>query len=609
MTYFQEIFKREANIIEKLNELNRKVIEKVKNATGIHPRTRVVGLSRDTFSVDISTGEIRAVPGLDPEVTKGYLVHENGHRSVFPVSSSSSMAFIAAVKSLVPNASNEEVFAASNIVADTFSDLTLFMLGLGNYLSKRIPDFLSKATASDLGMMFKIVVYKTMEYAVKGKRRNIQEQDIEMAIKWLINEKHVDPSIAGKLKDTVYWLVNGVKNIITNVGVENMAKYLLNPFTDIIIPGLDFLPKLVAYLITENKNMNLPPMTSMMPNTSKTITGGNTNKKPEYTGKDNKDDRTPQKPPLDGLDIVPNEIRPEDIQASIVAMPSFGVKDYEKAEKYIEEVFSDKIKEAIEKLIKKIQTVYSQNAFRRYRTCGYKRKTSLLWLKPMGEPDEDSILLEPRKLMWRVSYHVPSPRGRLSVTLASVPEKLIIVQDESASTFASFESSRVLTVESFISMLVAAGLRYMRGAKTISVIKFSSFVAHVYDGRDIIEAGVRIMLPSKVVGLATNIKDAVDYALRQTTKNTALVVVTDAFISNEEAKYIGKKLRKELDKGKLGFVVFVVVNPSDTSSIEIIKSYLAKKNSIVEHIRSAEDMVHVSNGIINHILKTYTRSS
>jgi len=272
----------------------------------------------------------------------------------------------------------------------------------------------------------------------------------------------------------------------------------------------------------------------------------------------------------------------------------------------IEAVFSEKLKEAVRKLLEKLKLAFAQNDYKTYKPSGYVKKQSLLWLKPYGEPDEDSMLQEPRKLLWTVTYKIPSQRGKLMMAPASVPEKLIIVQDESGSTTAPFGATNVVSAETLVSMVVAAGLKYKKGAKEIDVIKFSSHYDHVYSGNSEVEACTKLFIPSSISGGGTEIIKAVKYALTKTKKNTALVVVTDAVIGDYEADKLGEMLKSAADRGKVGFVVFIVVNEEEVPAINIIRKHLQGRNCIVEHIRNPDDLIQVSNNIMTHILKVYS---
>jgi hypothetical protein len=663
-----------SDILSTFNNVNYKVVEAVRYAVGIHPRTRVAGLSRaNTFSVDMATGNIYVTPVDDLEVAKGYLTHENGHRSVFPASSAGSLAFIATIKSLIPSAADDEVIAVANIVADTFSDYVLYKMGLGKNLAKRIPDFMSKADPVDLGMTYKLLVYKAIEYAVKREEKTISRETLTNATRWLMKEKGADPVLAWKAEYLAAELIAETESLLGVYTPKDVANFLLNPFRAKSAPALKFLVRIAAEILRENMAMGYtasmfqqaqsgsgssyqvqiqqPHQAGSNGSSNGADTdrgssegvgsekegeegseGGETGGDLERQGKGRekeggasggegdaeKDDgskgkggRKPKEKGEggEGVDIVPSKIDVTDVHKAItIAARGFGLGT-PGVGAVIEQIFSRQVEEAVREFIEKIKITFTQNDYKVYKPSGFQKRRSELWLHPRGEPDEDSILMEPRKLLWRVTYHVPSPRGRLSIAPASVPEKLIVVQDESGSTNAEFHSSNVLSVEAFVSLIVMAGLRYKNGAKEIDVVKFSDGVFHTYNGSDEVKAGVKVIIPHPMSGGGTNIVGAVNYAISQATRNTALVVVTDAVIDDETANIIGETLRSEVDQGRIGFVVFIVVNPLDVPALDILRSHLTGRNSVVAHVKNAEDLFQVAQTLMQHILTVYASAS
>jgi len=637
------------NVIDELNDMNREVAERVTKKIGINPRTRIVGFSRG-FGVDLRTGYIYVDPDTDRGVVKGYLTHENGHRSVFPVSSAGSVAFISAVKALAPEASDEEVITAANIVADAFSDYILFAKGLGPELARRIPDFLTRSTPANFGMIFKIFVYKAIEYATKRGVKHISDEDIENTHRWLLN-LGLNPDIVNKVRGLVEDFVSSTENLLQNYEPKSLAEFLLNPFKATDAPYLSYLAYIAKQLIRYDRNLNNQLSQNQYQcqcsssggrstgsggtgrnnaqQTTQVDSGRDSSSQPEksverssegigqdsekkehqHRGKDGTESDKGGKKPVEGIDIVPSSISVTDVlQAMVILSKSFGIDIGSGEMLAIEKIFSKELREAVKKLIEKLRLVYAQNDFKVYKPSGYEKKSSELWLKPMGEPDEDSMIMEPRKLMWRTIYHVPHPRGKLHISPASVPEKLIIVQDESGSTRDEFYGASVISVEAFISLVTLAGLRYKKGAKEIEVVKFSDNVKITYSGSDEVEAGVKILIPHKGAGGGTNIVAAIMKAIQVAKKNAAIVVTTDALIPTNAAEFIGKELRYAIDSGRVGFVVFVIVNKADDPSIELIKRYLHGKNAIVEHVKSANDLTQLSTAIIGHILSVYSSS-
>jgi len=637
------------DILDEVNEVNKKVVEKVKSKCGLNPRTRVVGFTRDTFSVDIYTGNIYILPDVDKDALEGYLTHENGHRVAFPVSSAGAIAFTSAVASYAPDATVEEVKKATRIVTDAFSDYILYRVGLGQELIKRLPDFERRIKIRSVSMAFKMLVYKSIESAEKRNSKYIDDKDLDSAYKKL--QKVADPNIVKRAYEIAAKFLNEAEKVLNVFTPNEIASFLLNPFKAGLVPKLTFLAEIAAELIKADREVRGNPPEAQQPSqcnasggASGSVSGSSTsgssekdvsrdkgregsqaneqkkdqqggdgkhkNKEPnrgeergnEGKGGHEKDDEDR----VEGADVAITKMDIVDVRQAVRMLNSgFGVH-LGMTSLAIESVYSEKIREAVKSFLEKVKLVFAQNDFKLYKPSGFEKKQSDLWLKPKGEPDEDSVLMEPRKLLWKVSYHVPHPRGRLTVAPASVPKNLIIVQDESASTDDEFYGASVASAEAFMSLVVLGGLRYKGGAKNISVLKFSYDVEETYKGNDEVTAGVKVILPHAGAGGGTNIEDAVEAAIWRAEKNTAIVVVTDALITDDVAENVGKSLRHAIDVGKVGFVVFLVVNKEDEPSIEIIRKELSGKNAVVGHVKNADDLVQTANGIMNHILKVYS---
>lgn len=648
-----------ASEVDTLNSLNSMIAKKVKEKTGLHPRTKVVGF-HDTFSVDIATGNVYAIPGVDPETARGYLTHENGHRVAFPVSSAGSMAFTATVKAIAKNAPDEEVVVASNVVADVFSDSMLFYQGLGSELVKRTRDFMKRAEVADLGMAFKVMMYKAIERAVKSGSKKLLLDHVDEAYRELENALGSSRLLEEAHflgRDFVEWLNSSLLRYYTP---RELADFLLNPFRVRDAPSLDYLAHLAAMLIERNQVLGGAPLSSQMDgasgvcsasgssSTSRSDSGegrssggseeqsqgqqprqGQGQKQKGQTqrqqgqGQGQQGEPRGEKQPrggsrgvqgtpgkeersAEGVDIVPSKVDVTDIQKALLIMQKgFGLGQGESGV-LLQTVFSRKLRESVKELIEKLKMVFAQNDFKAYEPSGSEKRKSELWLRPFGEPDEDSMLIERRKLLWKVTYRVPASKGRPRLAPVSVPERLVIVVDESGSTNDEFFGTTVVSVEAFVSLVVLAGLKYRNGAKDIRVVKFSDNVMTTYSGNSEVDAGVSVLMPHPYAGGGTNIKAAVHHGLASAYKNTALVVVTDAVIPDDVAKDIAKKLRGAIDSGKVGFVVFIVVNKESVPSIDIIRSNLSGKNAIIEQIKNADDLAQVSQGIVGHILRTYS---
>lgn len=591
--------------LEECRAVNRRVSDAVRRATSINPRTKVVGYSRDTFSVDVSTGSI-LVAEVEPDALEGYLAHENGHRSLFPASTAGSIAFVSAVGLEAPWAGRQDVISAANVVADVFSDSMLLRVGLGRTLSKRVPDFVARVRSLDALMCFKVLLYRAIELASKENATLIERKHLEKAVRDLEATFRSDQALINRVYRVASEFVNQMNRVISVEAPTNIAKVFLNPFKASSTPHLGFLVKAAVELLHISREVPPSPSAggeggqggqrgqpagSPQPSPSK---GGSASARATKAGETD----------LEGVDIEPGEVDAADVHKAIRIMKySFGV-DVGEGGVAVEMVFSEKIRKAVEKFIERIRLLYVQNEKRLSTPSGFRKEVTELWLHPMGEPDEDSVLKERHKLLWKVEYKVPHPRGRIDVAPSSVPERVVLVMDESGSTLESFENSNVLSVEALISMLVVAGIKYRGGAKEVSVVKFSQGVSKVYSGRDVVEACAKILVPHRRAGGGTNIIEAVDVGISETTKNSALVVVTDLEIPVDVADEIGRKLRASAESGRVGFVVFVVVNQKkDDSVLDVIGKHLSSQNSVVAYVSSAGDLENLGNTLISRILR------
>ncbi|MEM1759551.1 MAG: VWA domain-containing protein [Thermofilaceae archaeon] len=589
--------------LEECRAVNRRVSDAVRRATSINPRTKVVGYSRDTFSVDVSTGSI-LVAEVEPDALEGYLAHENGHRSLFPASTAGSIAFVSAVGTEAPWASRDDVVSAANVVADVFSDSMLLRVGLGRTLSKRVPDFVSRVKSLDALMCFKVLLYKAIEYASKENATLIGRKHLDRAVRDLESVFQSDQAMINRVYGIASEFVDRMNRVLTIETPANIAKVFLNPFKAPGAPHLSFLVRAAVELLHLNREMS----------SSRSAGGGRKQGGSQAQPTDTAQSSSSQgsgagamdsgETGVEGIDIEPGEVDATDVHKAIRIMRyAFGV-DVGEGGVAIEMVFSEKVRKAVEKFIERIKLLYIQNDKKTSKPSGFRKEVTELWLHPMGEPDEDSVLKERHKLLWKVEYRVPHPRGRIEVVPSSVPERVVVVMDESGSTLESFENSNVLSVEALISMLVVAGIKYRGGAKEISVVKFSQDVSKVYSGRDVVEACAKILVPHRRAGGGTNIVEAVDVGISETTKNSALVVVTDLEIPVDVADEIGRKLRASAESGRVGFVVFVVVNQKkDDSVLDVIGKYLSSQNSVVAYVSSADDLENLGNTLISKVLR------
>ncbi|MEM3964150.1 MAG: hypothetical protein QW584_00305 [Thermofilaceae archaeon] len=589
--------------LEECRAVNRRVSDAVRRATSINPRTKVVGYSRSTFSVDVSTGSI-LVAEVEPDALEGYLTHENGHRSLFPASTAGSIAFVSAVGLEAPWASRDDVVSAANVVADVFSDSMLLRVGLGRTLSKRVPDFVSRVKSLDALMCFKVLLYKAIEYASKENATLIGRKHLDRAARDLESVFQSDQAMINRVYGIASEFADRMNRVLTIETPANIAKVFLNPFKAPDAPHLSFLVRAAVELLHLNREMS----------SSRSAGGGRKQGGSQAQLNDSAQSSSSQRSgagatdsgetDVESIDIEPGEVEATDVYKAVRIMRyAFGV-DVGEGGVAIEMVFSEKVRKAVEKFIERIKLLYIQNDKKTSKPSGFRKEVTELWLHPMGEPDEDSVLKERHKLLWKVEYRVPHPRGRIEVVPSSVPERVVVVVDESGSTLESFENSNVLSVEALVSMLVIAGIRYRGGAKEVSVLKFSQDVSKVYSGGDVVEACVKILVPHRRAGGGTNIVEAVDAGISETTKNSALVVVTDLEIPVDVADEIARKLKASTESGRVGFVVFVVVNQKkDDEVLDVIGRHLSSQRSVVAYVSNADDLENLGNTLISKVLR------
>ncbi|MEM1830185.1 MAG: hypothetical protein QXH21_07355 [Ignisphaera sp.] len=593
--------------LEECRAVNRRVSEAVRRASSVNPRTKIVGYSQDTFYIDVSTGNI-FVTKVKPDVLEGYLAHENGHRSLFPVSSAGSLAFVSAVGANASWASREEVIAAANVVADVFSDIMMLRLGLGGILSKRVQDFIDRIENVDTLMAFKVLMYRAIELASKENATLVNRMHLDTALEEMLNRFTAAREVFDYVYRVALEFIGRVNIVLRTETPTDIAKVFLNPFTAQNTPYLGFLVKAAVELLNANREMSPRASTGGAGSWGDQQQQGRSTSSYPFTAQtsgDMADGATGiGETDVEGVDIEPGEIDASDVHKAVAIMKNvFGV-DVGDGGVVIERLFSGKLRKAVEKLVERIKLLYIQNEKKMSKPSGFRKEVTDLWMYPVGEPDEDSVLKERHKLLWKVEYKEPHPRGRIYEIPSSVPEKVVLVIDESGSTLESFGSSNVLSVEALISMLVVAGIRHRGGAKDVSVMKFSQDASKVYSGGDVVEACTKILVPYRYAGGGTNIVEAVKIGISETTKNSALVVVTDLEIPVDVANDIGRMLRTSIESRRVGFVVFVVVNQKkNDEALDAIKRHLADRNSIVAYISSVDDLEILGNTVISRILR------
>lgn len=574
--------------------VNKRASTEVYLSTGVKPRTKIAGYS-DNFSVDISTGKIY-VAKVDPSLLLGYLAHENGHRSAFPVTTAAAMAFTVAIKALSPEADDASLLSVANIVSDAFSDTMLLALGSGDVLAKRVQHFLKSMQDHGPAMIFKAVVYRSIEVASAKNQKNITVRHTKQAAEDIEKLFPHASDVVREVYPLVERFVAFVGQLFDKENPRNIPKYFLNPIVEY---PLSFKPlaEIAAELLKmEGKRRNAKQTAGGCEKCSRS----NSSSGSPYPSAPSRGGITD----IEGGDLTFSRVDPMDVHAALVmAVDGYDLSARE-ASVIIEKIYSEKLKEEVAKLLEKIRVVYSQLDRSKTVTSGFSKETSELWLYPFGDPDEDSVLKEKHKLLWRVEYKVPRPRGRLHTSYSGVPEKVIVVMDESGSTLADrIGSTTVLSVEALVNALVVAGLRYVGGAKEVVVIKFSDKASVTYRGGNIVEACTKIIIPHSQAGKGTNILEAVQRGIKNATKNSALVVVTDLEIDNYTADVVGRMLNHAVSTGDVGFVVFIVVNPKkNISEIDIVKNYLRGTNAVVAQISSSDDLEVVGNNIITKIL-------
>lgn len=644
------------NYLAKCREINKKVSASVEKATGVRPRTKVKGFGADTFSVDISTGEISVIEVPEPD---GFLIHENGHRSAFPASTAGFMAFTSAIHVFCGGRCRaDSVRTAANVVIDVVSDYMIARLADNETAQKLIQRLdvlkeLCRGTQSP-STVYKLLVLEALRekfFPSSGKRHG---DAVAEAKKHLQGVAQLSPYIEREVEKLVYETLgafHSFHSMSTLTEMKQMIKYMLSPNKDRLLGDASSFLQTMANIAgrlamleeiaggdvggcDRNKSGGRGDQScggadrggsgeNHRQETGKTSSGeqrekagsGQPNREQGTEGTSSGEQREKtgggkhgEKRDPEAGDVEISNVTYEDIQNALSIMRwGFGI-DMGAGGAAIEAVFSDSLAVAVRKLLEKMISVFSHSSTTIASTWFTKEQTDL-WLHPSGDPDEDSMLKEKHKLLWRVEVKRPVARPGAMASLVSAPEHLVLVIDESGSTYQKFADTdaSVLSVEAFIASLVYSGLRHRGGAKKVKVIKFSDDVELTYDGSDPIEVGKKIILPFNGAGRGTDLVTAVKLALWQAKNRSAMVVVTDLVVPTNMAEHVGEILKSAVDSGKLDFLVFVIVGGDDSANeaVEVLNKIVKGQRVIISRVKSAGDLVKLGNNIVATITNSY----
>jgi len=191
-----------------------------------------------------------------------------------------------------------------------------------------------------------------------------------------------------------------------------------------------------------------------------------------------------------------------------------------------------------------------------------------LWQRPHGEPEDEGLLLQQHlldPLSMPVLYRSPDIKGfKRAEAPVRAPPRVVVVVDESGSTLAPLPSRRgasspVHAAEVFVASVAVEALATLGGAEEVVVVKFSDYPSEVFRGPRA-AAVPHILAPFSAAWQGTNMLAAAKAAERGFTRDSALVFITDAEVSDWEASQVAGILSSAVAGGRLAHVFFLVVN-------------------------------------------------
>jgi len=509
-----------------VEELNREVQREVARASKIPPRTRVECCG--WYSVDISTGVIRVPPdALDAgeEVLRGELAHENGHRSFAPASVAAYMAVKAVASALAPGAPPAAVNAAVNVVLDAASDTMAATRsrGLQEMLAARVPYLellVGERGGPDALTAFKLAFYRAVGDGRPGDYGYIYQQ-----LSGLSEEAGLPREVVEKLAEAADLVIRAALDTDTP---EHLAR--ISPHTRAGVEEVELLGRAAAALAT--------------------LGGG---------GGGHGD--------IEASSADPAALYNAMAAASYILQKNCG-GCADRVVEALRKVAPRELGDAVRRLITRARYLVSARVPKAYHYTHAGPAGAELWQVPHGEPDEEGVLLHqhlPDPLSMPVVYRSPgAPGSRRTEAPVRAPPRVVVVVDESGSTLAPLPSRRgasspVHAAEVFVASVAVEALAALGGAEEVVVIKFSDYPAEVFRGPRA-AAVPHILAPASMAWQGTNILAAAQAAERGFSRDSALVFITDAEVSDWEASQVAGILSSAVSGGRLAHVFFLVVN-------------------------------------------------
>ena len=306
-------------------------------------------------------------------------------------------------------------------------------------------------------------------------------------------------------------------------------------------------------------------------------------------------------------DMYISYMSPEDVYLLLTLSRNKSFRVYKRAIEVLTKIYVKQVSEYFNKILKKITgEVNMLIAMKKRKSYEEKPARLPLWVAPHGDIDEESLLIEKRKVKWDVWVKNPNDRIRSERRLI-VPKRVVVVVDESGSTTSIYSEDipvPIHLVERILAMYVTAALKAVGGGRKIRPIKFSTDVE--VTPRDLpTSRGLTVLLiPMSNPYQYTNIVGAAKEAIRLARRNDAIILITDAEIDVDIAREVAGMIKKALSTGRVGFVTIAVVNNEKTDGFKVLREELANvPTAIVEILMPSEGM----KGLVGFIKKVVDR--
>ena len=310
-------------------------------------------------------------------------------------------------------------------------------------------------------------------------------------------------------------------------------------------------------------------------------------------------------------DVKISYLTPEDVNLVLLLSRRKGVRRYLRAIEVLSKIYGPAIADYFNKLMKKIIGQVNVEIMMRKRSHEPRPMRTPLWTSPTGEIDDESRLIEDRKPLWDVWKANPNYKIRRD-RRHTVPKRVIVAIDESGSTTDKFSDDiniPIHVVEKILALSLISALKGVGGARKIRTIKFSDNVEVSPKDMPTDQGAVSILLWMKKPFQGTNIIDATEEAIKLTTRNDALILITDAEIPEDVAMTVTEKIREALNARKIGFVAVLVINNERTNGYEVLEkelsSYPTALVGIIMPSKGVEEIIKFINKAVTKIVEVY----